>query len=283
MELFFLSEKIYNEIKKLNLDSICEIRLRLNQKIIIFLKEKKRIYLFKDNKPVICLEEDIKEIINNVTERSVYAFNDKIKNGFITLKNGIRIGISGECVIIDDKIYTIKNISSLNIRIPHKIDNCSLKIYNEIKKQGICNSLIISPPGKGKTTIIKDLIEKINHDYLLNILIIDERGEFDIINGENIDKIKFADKLYSFNYGIRSLAPDIVFTDELSTKTDWECVYNAVNSGVKIIATCHGGSIKNISNNQFFEKGFFDRYFVLDSGNTPGILKEVFDKDLQKL
>ena len=145
----------------------------------------------------------------------------------------------------------------------------------------IMNSLIISPPSFGKTTILKDIIEKYNEKISKPILIIDERGEFADVDGENIDRVVYSNKLYAFTCGIRSMSPSIVFTDEIVTSLDWDCVKSASNCGVKVVASCHGASIEDVVSKPFFCKGIFERYFILESKEYPGILKSVYDKDLK--
>ncbi len=290
MKFDFLPAKYINAINNINADKLSELRLRVGYNVICKYDFKK-VYLSEngvtlfDNLAFKCTEQDVKEIINNVTEFSIYAHNDKIKQGFLTTQNGLRIGIAGECVFDKNEIITIKNISSLNIRIAKEIEGCSNKLLPLIiNGNKIISSLIISPPAFGKTTILKDLANHLNKMGCYSILILDERGEFFNIRGENIDVISFSDKLFGFNYGIRTLSPDVVITDELSTENDWKCALNAVNSGVKILSSCHGSSVKDLINKNGFEKGVFDRYFVLDSSSgIPGILKNVSDGNMVQI
>ncbi len=145
------------------------------------------------------------------------------------------------------------------------------------------NTLIISPPAKGKTTILKDLARKIDAKLNIPILIMDERGEFASVKGKNIDVIKFGNKLYSFNYGVRSLSPMVVITDELSEKNDWICASNAANSGVKIIASCHGGNIDEIKRKEYFINNVFERYVVLKNLQKPGMIDGFYNELLNKI
>ena len=280
MEFDFLTGEILSAIKKIDSDKLYEIRLRKNFPIIVNYGGK-RFYLKENgvfstrNNALICSEKTIERIIQLITEYSVYAFNDKLKKGFITTKNGIRIGVAGECVY-GDGLVTIKNISSLNIRIPHIIVGASNSFFSKIHdKNCFYNTLILSPPFCGKTTVLKDVAQKINDHFNKSILILDERGEFKQVTGENIDAIVYADKLYGFEYGIRSMSPEIIITDELSSKEDWNCVLLAVRSGIKIIASCHAGGIFDLKNKINFSN-VFDRYVVLKSGFF-GQVDGVFD------
>ena len=279
MNLNFLPKGIFEQVVKLNLDTLYEIRLRVGYNLKVCSGDD---FLVKslDYKVKI---EDIKEILLNITQHSLYAYNEQIKNGFITTDEGIRVGIAGCCVVDNDKIVTIKDISSLNVRIPHRIDGCSDIFFNHIIiKDKLLNTLIVSPPFLGKTTMLKDIARKINL-FNQNILIVDERGEFSIVKGENIDVLSYSSKEFAFVSGIRALSPKIIITDELSTKSDWECVNSAVNSGITIIASCHAKNIKELLSKPIFIKNIFDRYVFLKDGFKAGVLDSIYDKDLNKL
>ena len=285
MDLYFLPSKYTLALQHCNINSIYEIRMRvgyctkiITDSSICYISES-GFTLLKEN-ALICTQDDIAQVVSNVTERSLYAHNDKIKFGFIVTRDGVRIGLAGECVNEEGRILTIKNFSSINIRIPHDIDGCSDVLYNYVQnKNNLYNTLIISPPIYGKTTLLKDLAKNINNKHTFPILIIDERGEFASVKGENIDIIKFSDKLYAFNCGIRALAPSLVITDELNNNSDWLCVKKASISGVKIIASCHGESLIDVLNNENFIKGVFERYVVLKNVGQPGIIDKVFDRN----
>lgn len=284
MDFGFLPAKIGQALQKCDIDKIYEIRLRAEQPVKVNYNSKK-VYLtenglsdFKFNAITID-NADLLDTVNNLTEHSLYAYNERIKEGYLTTRNGIRIGLCGECVFDNGKIITIKNFSSLNLRIPHDVDGCSSQIYKKIFAESLLNTLIISPPSKGKTTILKDLVKKINNDCNKSILIIDERGELSNLNGENLDIISFCNKNYAFEYGIRSMGPEIIIMDELSTESDWQCVQTAVKSGIKLIATAHGSSLENIIDKKIFVNSVFERYVLLDGDKKAGTLKNIYDKE----
>lgn len=289
MNLNFLPLNILNAINKLNLQYLTEIRLRRGCPVILNYNNYHCYLGLNDiiedkNNSIFCLDEDIACVLKNVTEHSLYAFNDRLKEGYITTNDGIRIGVSGECVCSEKTVLTLKNIASLNIRIPHKIKDCSNSIFNYILYNGeIKNTLIISPPAFGKTTILKDLAEKFSRENIGAILIVDERAEFCDVVGENIDKIVYSDKLYGFTNGIRSMSPKIIITDELVSISDWDCVKNAVNSGVKVIASCHGANIYEIINKNEFVENMFEVYVVLNGDGEPGQVNKIYNKEFNVL
>lgn len=288
IDLSFLSLNIKKSLVGADTDTLTELRLRIDYPVFGLFNGKK-LYLSESGVTInkknalVCSKEMITETIENVTEKSLYAFNDRLKQGFITSKNGVRIGVAGDCVFDNGKIITIKNISSLNIRIPHEIKNCSSEIFNKLFLKEMFNTLIVSPPAKGKTTILKDLARKFNEHVDCSVLIIDERGEFGQISGENIDIIKYSDKNYALNYAIRSMSPQIVITDELQSQDDWKSAEQAATGGIKIIASCHGKNSEDLQNKEFFIKNVFDRYVFLDAEKSAGTLKAICDRDFNPL
>ena len=286
MKLDFLPKKIIVALENINTEELIEIRLRKNFPIIcIFGYGRKYLVDKLDNsEKIIVTQKDIDYIISELTERSYYAYNDKIRQGYLIYKDGTRIGIAGECIYDKDIVISIKEISSLNIRFCKNRKNCSKDIFDKIIYNGqVLNTLIISPPTKGKTTILKDLVLKINELNINSILIIDERGEFSSIRGENIDSISNCTKSYGFSIGIRSMAPNLVVTDEISSLEDWNYLSNANNSGVRILASCHGDSIESVKNKRGFITGIFKRYVILNSSGRPGVVKEILNEEFIRI
>lgn len=284
MDFSFLGQDIENSLNTLNLNELNEIRIRLNYPIKYICKNKTD-YLYNKIKrdKIICNKNLIEKIILNLTENSIYAFNDRIKEGYITTNDGIRVGIVGTCVFKDDKLITLKDITSLNIRIPHFIYGCSDKILPYVICDNVIkNTLIVSPPKMGKTTLLKDLILNLNK-LNKNVLIIDERGEFNKVNGENIDKIMYTKKQFSILNAIRSMAPDVIVTDELVNNEDFLSAKYCSDSGVKIISSCHADTIDNLRNKNFFIKGIFERYFILNSNGNFGKIDLILDGDFNKI
>lgn len=292
MLLDFLPKKIYDPLSVLGVNYVYEIRIRLGFSVKInykgefyFLTETGECVKEKSGRVdlVVADGQEISEIIDKVTQRSIYAFNDRIKSGFITGESGERIGLAGDCVVENGKIITIKNLTSLNVRVPHSIENCSDKLFPFICcGSDVKNTVIVSPPFCGKTTILKDLAKKLNDKNAGSIMIIDERGEFADVKGENIDKISFSDKEYAFSFGLRALSPDIVITDELFGEKDWRFCSEAVSCGIKIIASVHAGNIDELKSKNYFVKNVFFRYVVLD-GTGLGKIKRIYDEDFKAI
>lgn len=257
-----ISQIIYEFLKD-NKDSISvsEIRLRTNKPIIIRDKNKDNVLKYIIN------QSEILQILEKICENSIYAYKNQICEGYITIKGGHRVGITGSCVVEDDKIINIKYISSLNFRVAREVFNCSDKIINEvldIKNNTIFNTIIVGNPGSGKTTILRDLVRRISNgieeiDFLGKTCgIVDERGELGAMYkgipqndlGLRTDVIESVNKYKGIHMLIRSMAPEIIACDEIGSKEDIEAIRYALFSGVKGIFTMHGKTIEDIKNNK---------------------------------
>ena len=213
-------------------------------------------------------QTEILQILEKICENSIYAYKNQICNGYITIKGGHRIGITGSAVVENEKIINIKYITSLNFRIARQVLNCSNKIIGQVideKNQDIYNTLIVSPPGRGKTTILRDLIRKLSNGIdEINFKgrtcgVVDERGEIAAMYkgvpqndiGIRTDIIENISKAKGIKILIRTMAPEIIACDEIGSKEDVEAIQEAIISGVKGIFTMHGRTLEDVkSNNQ---------------------------------
>ena len=290
----YLDREIYNLIiKNFSFNDITEIRMRVNEKIIIVIKNKKYYLKNNTNEFVVINRLILDNFIRRISENSIYAFNDSIINGYITLPKGIRVGLCGTVVMKENRVVTIKDFQSVNIRIPHTIRNCSVPAYDFLVDEGIKNTLIVSAPGCGKTTFIRDFIFQLyQHNMPKNILIADERNEIcSVVNGDvALDLGGFYDiytncsKKFAFKNGLRSMSPDVIITDEIDLKKDMESILEAINSGVNIVATIHAKDINQLKQKSGFDeildKKFFNRFVVLNNLDGPGTLSAIYDERL---
>ena len=238
-----------------------EIRIRVDKPIILKLREKDLILQYN------ILQTEILQIVERLCENSIYAYKNQICEGFITIKGGHRVGLTGSCVIENGKITNIKYISSLNIRIAREVKNCSTRILREIidiENKTIYNSIIVAPPGRGKTTILRDIIRRIS-DGIEEINfrgktcgVVDERGEIAAMYkgapqndvGIRTDIIENVSKNKGIHMLIRTMALEIIACDEIGSKEDVEAIHYALYSGVKGIFTMHGKNVEDIKNNK---------------------------------
>lgn len=258
-----INKIIFNALeqnKSIN-QEIEEIRIRIGRPIIL-----------KTRTLDIIIQHDIEiseilQIVEKVCENSIYAYKNQICEGFITIKGGHRIGITGTAVEDNGKIINVKYITSLNFRIAREVLNCSDKILPQIidlKNQTIYTTLIVSPPGKGKTTILRDVIRKISNGIdNMNFNgrtcgVVDERGEIAAMYrgipqndvGIRTDVIENISKARGMKMLIRTMAPEVIACDEIGSKEDVQAIKEALTTGVKGIFTMHGRTIDDIRNNK---------------------------------
>lgn len=289
--LWILPSNLLNAVKnRLNIEEIYEIRIKINRPIIIYSKNGEIILNY------IPVKEDIKSIIQKISNYSLYAYEEDIKQGFITIKGGHRVGLAGECIMENGKIKTIRNISSINIRISREIIGCSNKIMKYIGSNNrVYNTIIISPPKCGKTTILRDITRNLSNG-LENInlkgrkvVVVDERSEIGACYlgipqndlGIRTDILDNCLKKEGLIMAIRSLSPEVLICDEIGNKGDIEALLLAFNSGVNIITTIHGVTIEDLYKRNVFlellDNRILDRVIVLSSRNGVGTIENVFD------
>lgn len=286
-------------LNKTPVAKINEIRLRIGKRVVICIGSKS-YFLGQDGltgsaeRAIKADRELIDFVFKSACENSVYAFSNQIKSGFVTVKGGIRVGIGGEAVVEKGMVKTFKNIGSLSVRIPTEVKGCASKIFGYLFENDFQNTLIVSPPGAGKTTLIRDILLTLSQkNFCYNVLLVDER--FEIANCFNgvpmLDVGNFCDilsgvpKSFAFECGIRSLRPDIVATDEISTTKDFEAILRASSCGVKIVATIHAKNVEDLKSKPDFETLFknkvFKRFVVLSCADGPGTVEGIYDQNLR--
>ena len=285
-----LPKEISNIVKEyLQEYAVQEIRIKSGKPVILNLSYGEKVLDYRTT------SEDLKFMMAKVSNYSLYAFEEEIKQGYITLKGGHRVGLAGECVISNGEVRTIKNISSLNIRICREIIGSSNKIMNLITNNNrVYNTLIVSPPKCGKTTILRDIAKNISNGmYKINlsgkkVTIVDERSEIaacyngvpQMNVGIRTDILDNCLKKSGMIMAIRSLSPEVLICDEIGTKGDLEALNMAFNSGVNVIVTVHGYDIADVYGRAVFkdliDNCILERIILLSNRKGAGTIEKVY-------
>lgn len=292
-----LKKMLSNTVRLLG-DNVQEIRLRINRPLIVGSLNGNFAILPNGNlSPAvggayIVTTADVRGIFQLICENSVYAYLEDIRQGFITIKGGHRVGFAGKAVCNDRKIDSFKDISSINIRIAKEILGSANSIMDDIiENKSVVNTLLISPPLVGKTTVLRDITRQVsNKGY--KVAVADDRGEIAAMYkgvpqndiGIQTDVIENAPKKEAVLMMLRSMSPQVIISDEISNEDDAYAVEQCFGTGVSVIGSAHGSSLEEISERKFLRgllgKGGFKKVILLHcegSGLNTHIIGKTFN------
>ncbi len=288
---------------RLNIDftNLVELRLRVNEPLVLvftngdtFVTEQGTFTYDKEPAYRVTIA-DIKATIDYVSDYSLYAYEDEVRQGFITVRGGHRVGIAGQVVMAGGRVKTVKHISFINIRLAHQIKGCGVEVLPYIIREGrLLHTLIISPPGCGKTTLLRDVVRLISdgNRYCkgMNVGVVDERSEIGACYmgvpqndvGVRTDILDCCPKAEGMLMLLRSMNPKVIAVDEIGSREDIEAISYVINCGCGIIATIHGESIDDIRTRpilrKLVEERVFQRYIVLGRSQGIGSIENIFDE-----
>ncbi|MDY3250165.1 MAG: stage III sporulation protein AA [Candidatus Choladocola sp.] len=298
--LFAVKLRKILESSCMNPEKLQEIRMRANNPLLLLYDGKEYTLtehgeLTEDTgEGCIVSKEELNETLEYISGYSLYAFDEEMKQGYITVPGGHRIGLAGKIVMDGKKIQCIRHISFINIRLSHQILGCADEVMPYIvRNQEICHVLVISPPRCGKTTLLRDMIRQISNGSAFapgkTVGVVDERSEIggsylgipqnDL--GIRTDLLDCCTKSEGMMMLLRSMSPQVIAVDELGNSEDGDAVESVFHCGCKLIATVHGNSVDDIKKKPLLHKlvreHMFERYIVLWGREKVGKVKEIFD------
>ena len=292
-----------------------EIRVRVGQPIEFSYSSENRYFIRQVGETGFCserdyikyekslyraTESDLREMINYICSYSLYAFKEEIRQGYITIEGGHRIGVAGQTVLLNGKIDSISPITFLNIRIAHEKCGCSKKVLPLIRqKDSIYNTLILSVPGAGKTTLLRDSIRALSsgeaYGVRLKVCVVDERSEIaasyhgvpqnDV--GPRTDVLDGCKKAEGMQLFIRAMSPQIIAVDELGSDADFYAVEQALSCGSKVLGTIHAGNMKELSEKPYLKRWLkrrlFQRFIFLEKEDDGRRRMQVYDENMERI
>ncbi|MDD4111938.1 MAG: stage III sporulation protein AA [Herbinix sp.] len=302
LKIFSLKlRKILSKLK-IDFEALQEIRLRIDCPLMVNYGNKE--YFVSENASlvnepshgILITKNEIKETMEYISNYSLYAFEEEIRQGFITINGGHRIGITGKTIIQEDSVKGMKHISYINIRLAHQVKGCAdivMPYLANEQTRGIYQTLIISPPKCGKTTLLRDIIRQISNgcSYIegMNVGVVDERSELGACYmgtpqndlGIRTDILDCCPKAKGMMMLIRSMSPQVIAVDEIGSREDLEAIDHVISCGCKLIATVHGSSIEDVKSKpilgELLRKRLFERYVILNNIKQIGHLEEIYD------
>ncbi len=275
-----------------------ELRLRVNRPVsvcctsgIYFLTKSGRLTCSPCGDMILAEKADIEESFRNICNYSIYSHQNEIKNGYITLSGGHRVGISGSAVFHEGAITGMRDISSVNIRIAREITGAADEIFHVLKNNVSSGLLLAGAPASGKTTILRDIARQISSGIcgdIRKVTVVDERGELagtymgmaqnDLgVCSDVLDGYPKADGIMQ---AIRSLSPEFIICDELGGNDEVSAVEQGLNAGVSMISSIHAGNIEELLKRKqaiaLLETGAFGSVVMLNGHDTPGKIAGIY-------
>lgn len=273
-------------------DKVTEIVLRTDAPVCIY--EWKRMFFITDNgfltdsayteNLLTALSKEMEQIVLRLCDYSVYAFQNEINSGFITIDGGVRVGLCGKAVINKGEITNVRDISSLSFRVARDISGCATSLIQKLDPLG--GVLICGIPGSGKTTLIRDAARQLSYRYRVSVL--DERGELSAFHrGKSGFSLGLCDVYNGYpkgnaaNCAIRSMAPEIIVCDEMGDQSDVDLLLYSMRCGVAFIATVHASSMQDLRRREITSKiintGAFRYIVFLSSDGNVGKIDKIYE------
>lgn len=279
------------QLEILDFRNLQEIRLRIGKPLLFIYEGSEH----RPKKPYIVTKEDLREMLEYISHYSLYAYEQDMKQGFITIEGGHRVGMTGQAIMENGKVKNLKHISSMNVRICHEVPGCADNIFPYITgRKKLYHTLIVSPPRCGKTTLLRDVIRQISdgNDYVagMSVGVVDERSEIGGCYkgvaqnhlGMRTDILDGCPKAEGMIMLIRSMGPQVIAVDEIGTAEDVHAMEYAMHCGCKMLATVHAGSMEELRQRPLFSQMIaerrFERYIVLGNQGRIGTVEGIYNE-----
>jgi len=293
--------RIFRFVKSRPYEDLEEIRIRVGQPLLVrqggkdWFIGKNGEQSSKKEEAYLVSQRDLQNTVERLSQYSLYAFQEELKNGFLTVAGGHRVGFSGKIVLAEGKVKTLGHIFSLNIRISKEIKGCADKILPFLHHgETFFHTLILSPPGCGKTTLLRDVIRQVSNGvegYFCGktVGVVDERGEIagcylgipqkDV--GIRTDVLDGCPKVYGMEMLLRSMSPEMIAVDELGGEDEKSAIEHIINSGVTLFCTAHGRELADLSRRPFWQKFLEEKVFgaIVVLGGGTGVVQAIYNRD----
>ena len=209
--------------------------------------------------------EDLEQVVDQVTDWSRYTAAETIRQGYLTARGGFRIGLCGTAVVEGGEIRRIGDLSSLAVRSPRESLGLAAQVLPRLMESGpFPSTLVVSPPGGGKTTLLRDMVRCLSDQYGLRLALADERGEIaasyqgqaQLSVGRHTDVMDGCPKALAIPALLRSMTPQIIAVDEVALPEDVEAMVRAARCGAGLLATVHGDGVEELRQKPLLEPLF---------------------------
>lgn len=294
-------------VAAINWDALEEIRIRIQQPMVFYMENqewyldiKSRGLTKEYRRGYVITKEDIGIMVKYMSRYSLYAYEESIRKGFLTIEGGHRIGVAGQAIMQEAGLSKLLHITYLNIRIAREVRNCSKELYPYlVDKHQIYHTLLVSAPGIGKTTYLRDLIRIISDGTGevegKRVSIVDERSEIAACKegvpqldiGRRSDVLDGCEKSIGMLYMLRSMAPEVIAVDEIGGIRDVYLLEQMMYSGCTVLGTVHASTMEELVQKSYFSKMLkrqvFQRIVILRKNVEGKRQFQIYDEELRQI